>query len=163
MTNVDPDNPYGIANDEDDLDSVSIGGMDNIESKFRCTAGYHAVLIVGAKKDVSKSSGNQMVVLTMQSTGTYGSANAKVLDKSNPADAGKEVKDYYVLTEAAKFRLEHLRQAFDLPLGPNGQLSFKPSQLIGKRAVANFVDEPYEDTIQSKCKRLFRHPDGPTD
>lgn len=157
---MNPDPDFGSPVDDDD-DVVVVDGLDDIPNKFLATKGLHEIRVVGAAKEISKSSGNPMVVLSVCLTGRMMTKKGlQTFDTEVSADSGKEFKTYYSLSKAASFKMLELANAFDLPV-VSGQVEIRLSKLVGKMAMAVLVDREWEGNAGSNVNKLLAHPDGP--
>lgn len=162
MSTDNTENPFGSPVEDGGDGMVRMGGLNDIENKFYVPAGLWEFRTVQADYGPSKNSGNPMITLTIACTGRKMSrAKLPAFDGEDETQAGKELKTYVTLTKAAAFKVDQMAKAFDLPIDDEGNLAFRPSQLVGLQLVCLLQDRMYEERAQSDIKTLMRHPDGP--
>ena len=113
--------------------------------RFCIPDGEYAVRVTNVNKEESKK-GNPMFVWDFE-----------VCDGEHTGHSGRV---YTALTPAALWKLSETVEA--LGLGENGQaVKFSKQKALGRRAMAQFEAEEYNEKWNSKIQKLFPHPEGP--
>lgn len=159
-------NPFGAPNEAEDEDDFFVEDLDKADSKFRVPEAEFEARAIDAVKELSKSSGAPMAVVTFVLTGRR-HEQGKMFDAPAGDDsAGKEFKGWFSVKAAWKLN-ELLRGlGFDpaeyTETLPNGKTRTKVplKEMPNRMCVLAMVDSEYEGRTSSKIDEVIPHPAG---
>lgn len=138
-------NPFGTPGNNDAVNDEFSFDFTDYTDGYAVDNGDYDAKVIDMVQGTSKSSGNPMITVT------YALVEGKY--------AGKEFKDFMVMTPAALFKVAAFCKAIGKPI--EGKVSLKKDECLNKRVVLRLKQEEYNGTTNSKIDKVLPHADGP--
>jgi hypothetical protein len=130
------DNPFGKVPGGDE--EFEIGGLDEIDSKFRIPEGAYRMRLIELEKGTSKADNPMWIWTFVVVSGDH---------------EGTELKTWTALTPAAMWKLSEVLEALGFE-AKDGRAKFKKEEAIGREVMAEVVDSEYQGRTNSSISTL---------